>query len=323
MHNKKIVVVFFLFLFLLQMTISNNTPFKSAFSQNISKTSAAIKSDPLNNLSSISNSQDIKKVKVGDITIAYKKFGKGDPLLLIMGFAGGMNTWDPNMTKMLSQKHTVIIFDNRGIGDTSLGSKNFSISQFAQDTVGLINALHLNKPNIMGFSMGGFIAQEVALANPEKINKLVIYASGCGGNEGTFLNQNLSQITQNSKSPKEFYDKLIPLIFPQDWIQQHLQIVNIAKEKGFPSNMTMQLLQKQIKAISSWYKTGVCNQLGKINIPTLIIVGTKDVLQPEVNSLIMAQKIPDSWLVRIQGGGHAMMTQYPDNITSIVQAFLK
>ena len=109
---------------------------------------------------------------------------KGNPLLLIMGFAGGLNTWEPNMTKKLSQNHTVIIFDNRGIGGTSLGNKNLSISQFAQDAVGLIDALHLNKTDIMGFSMGGIIAQEVALSNPGKINKLIIYASGCGGNEG-------------------------------------------------------------------------------------------------------------------------------------------
>lgn len=322
MHNKKIGAFFFLFLFLVQMTIPNNTFFKFAFSQNISKT-ASTTINPLNNQIYKTNSQDIQKIKVGDITIAYKKFGKGNPLLLIMGFAGGLNTWEPNMTKKLSQNHTVIIFDNRGIGGTSLGNKNLSISQFAQDAVGLIDALHLNKTDIMGFSMGGFIAQEVALSNPEKINKMIIYASGCGGNEGTFLSQNLSQITQNSKSPKEFYDKLIPLIFPQDWLSSHLKFINNPNGAGFPSNITMQMLQNQYKAISSWHNAGVCNQLGKINMPTLIIVGTKDVLQPKVDSLIMAEKIPDSWLIRIQGGGHAMMTQYPDKMASIIESFLE
>ncbi len=80
-----------------------------------------------------------------------------------MGYAGSMITWDPFMIKKLSQNHTVIIFDNIWVGNTSSGYKNFSIAQFAQDGVGLINALHLNKTDVMGFSMGGFIAQEVAL----------------------------------------------------------------------------------------------------------------------------------------------------------------
>ena len=318
------MVIFFLFLLLIQITISNNTFFKSAYSQNIT-TVKTVATNTTNYLSSNSNNPlDIKKVKVGDISIAYRTIGKGPPLLLIMGYAGAMNTWDTNMTKKLSQNHIVIIFDNRGVGNTSFGYKNFSIPQFTQDTIGLINALHLNKPDVMGLSMGGFIAQEVALTNPEKINKLVLYATACGGNEGTPLNQNLTEITQNSKSATEFYNGLIPLIFPKEWlIQQHTKYVKNITEKGFPSKMTMETLQKQYKAISSWYNIGVCNQLGKINMPTLIMVGTKDVLEPKVNSLIMSEKIPDSWLIRIPDGGHAVMTQNPDKIVSILQAFLK
>jgi pimeloyl-ACP methyl ester carboxylesterase len=321
MHNKKTGVIFFLFLLLIQITISNNTFFKSVYSQNTT-TAKMETTNTLNNLFQNTNPLDIKKVKVGDINIAYRTIGKGSPLLLIMGYAGAMNTWDTRIITKLSQNHTVIIFDNRGVGNTSSGIKNFSIPQFAQDTVGLINALHLNKPDVMGFSMGGFIAQEVALSNPEKINKLVLYATACGGNESTSLNQNLTKITQNSKSPKEFYNELIKLIFPKDWIQQNRPIVEIVKEKGFPSNMTMETLQKQYKAISSWRSIGVCNQLEKINIPTLIMVGTKDVLEPKVNSLIMSKKIPDSWLISIPDGGHAMMTQTPNTLFYVIQAFL-
>jgi pimeloyl-ACP methyl ester carboxylesterase len=321
MHNKKTGVIFLLFLLLIQITISNNTFFKSVYSQNTT-TAKTGTSNALNNISHKSNPLDIKKVKVGDISIAYRIIGKGSPLLLIMGYAGAMNTWDSRIITKLSQNHTVIIFDNRGVGNTSSGSKNFSIPQFAQDAVGLINALHLNKPDVMGFSMGGFIAQEVALTNPEKINKLVLYATACGGNESTSLNQNLTKITQNSKSTTQFYSELIKLIFPKEWIQQNPQIVEIVKEKGFPSNMTMETLQKQYKAISSWRSIGVCNQLEKINIPTLIMVGTKDVLEPKVNSLVMSEKIPDSWLISIPDGGHAMMTQTPSTLSYVIQAFL-
>ena len=137
------------------------------------------------------------------------------------------------------------------------------------------------------------------------------------------LSQNLSQITQNSKSPKEFYDKLIPFVFPKIGYQATLNLKRMLMEQDSRQTLLCKMFQNQYKAISSWHNKGVCNDLGKINMPTLIMVGTKDVLQPKVDSLIMAEKIPDSWLIRIQGGGHAMMTQYPDKMASIIESFLE
>ncbi|MDQ6724349.1 MAG: alpha/beta hydrolase, partial [Thermoproteota archaeon] len=81
--------------------------------------------------------------------------------------------------------------------------------------------------------------------------------------------------------------------------------------------------QKQGNAVFSWYKAGVCNQLEKIRIPTEVIVGTKDVLVPQGNSLILVKHIPDSWLIQIQGGGHGLMYQYPDKLVSVVETFIK
>jgi pimeloyl-ACP methyl ester carboxylesterase len=322
MHNKRITgIIFFIFLLLLQIVIPINTFFKSAISQNVSNITT---SNALNNLSS--NPQDIKKVKVDDINIGYKIFGKsGPPLLLIMGFGGTMNNWDPIMIKKLSLNHTVIVFDNRGVGSTELGNKNFSISQFAKDTVGLINALHINKTDVMGFSMGGFIAQEIALNNPEKINKLVIYASNCGGRESTPPTPELSKLVQNtSKSMQEILDGVTALIFPKEWSIQNPQVIETVKE-GYkiPPVISMDTIQKQGIASSYWYNAGVCNQLEKITMPTLIVVGTKDILTPKANSLLMTEKIPDAWLVQIKDGGHGVMYQYPDKLTSIVHDFLE
>jgi pimeloyl-ACP methyl ester carboxylesterase len=322
MHNKRITgIIFFIFLLLLQIVIPINTFFKSAISQNVSNITT---SNALNNLSS--NPQDIKKVKVDDINIGYKIFGKsGPPLLLIMGFGGTMNNWDPIMIKKLSLNHTVIVFDNRGVGSTELGNKNFSISQFAKDTVGLINALHINKTDVMGFSMGGFIAQEIALNNPEKINKLVIYASNCGGRESTPPTPELSKLVQNtSKSMQEILDGVTALIFPKEWSIQNPQVIETIKE-GYkiPPVISMDTIQKQGIASSYWYNAGVCNQLEKITMPILIVVGTKDILTPKANSLLMTEKIPDAWLVQIKDGGHGVMYQYPDKLTSIVHDFLE
>ena len=321
MNNRKTVFIFSLFLLLLfQITLSNKSSFLSAYSQNTTTTTINTKTETTNplNLSKI----PATIVKVGDINIGYKKIGEGPTILLITGFSVSMNNWDPTLINNLSKNHTVIIFDNRGIGNTSAGHKNFTINQFAQDTTGLMNALQINKTDIMGFSMGSYIAQDIAITNPEKINKLIIYASVCGGPESTPLNENFTKIILNSKNATEFYRGSIPLIFPKELIDKYPGfIVNAAKK--FPLDTSMDMIRNQYSAVISWYYKGVCNQIDKINSPTLIMVGTKDILSPPINSLMMAEKIPDSWLIRIQGGGHPVMAQNASKIATVIDAFLK
>jgi pimeloyl-ACP methyl ester carboxylesterase len=152
----------------------------------IQKVQAANVIEANNTVSSPSmiNSIVTKIVKVNDIDVAYKIFGRGEPLFLVPGFSMTMDMWDPIVLYMLSSNHTIIIFDNRGIGSTTAGIKTPSIQQFANDTAGLIGALGFKKPvDIIGLSMGGFIAQELTLLHPEKVNRLIILASNCGGKE--------------------------------------------------------------------------------------------------------------------------------------------
>jgi len=232
-----------------------------------------------------------------------------------------MNNWPPTLISNLSKHHTVYIFDNRGIGNTTLGYKNFTNDQFTQDTLGLMNALNISKADIIGFSMGGFIAQDIALTNPLKINKLVMYATVCGGPESTPLHENLTKITLNSKNATEFYRGLVPLIFPKELIRNNQSVIDYIAEK-FPVNTSMDIIRNQFSALYSWNYKGVCDQIKNINSPTLIMVGTKDILNPPPNSLMMAEKIPDSWLIRIQGGGHAIMSQNVSKIATVIDAFL-
>jgi len=124
----------------------------------------------------------LKRVHVGDIDIAYKIFGKGKPLLFIPGFSATMDVWDPIMLSKLSSNHTIILFDNRGMGKATTGNKTWSIEQFANDTAGLIDALAIRKPvDVLGLSWGGYVAQELTLTHPQKVNGLILYGTDCGG----------------------------------------------------------------------------------------------------------------------------------------------
>lgn len=260
-----------------------------------------------------------KMVRVGDIDMAYAMIGNGKPLLLIGSLATTMDFWEPNLIKNLSLNHTVIIFDNRGIGNTTSGIQKFSIRQFANDTAGLLDALKLKKVDVMGWSMGGMIAQELALLNKEKVGKLIIFASTCGGKQSILPSQEvqLSFMTR-SKNSLEKVKKFLPFLFPNSWRMQNPDFVE--KLPRTIEEIPSETLNLQTEAIINW--EGVCDKLDALTVPTLIIVGTEDELTPPGNSLIMMEKINGSQLVQIAGGGHGLMFQYPEKLARILHTFL-
>src|SRR5918997_2655966 len=139
------------------------------------------------NTTSSVNMQDIplKKVRVGDIDVAYKMFGQGDPIILYNGASDSMDAWDPSFLTAISSNHTVIAFDQRGIGNTTAGSKPYTYQQLANDTAGLLDALKIPKADVMGYSLGGHIAQQLTIMYPDKVNTLTLIGSTCGGKDHT------------------------------------------------------------------------------------------------------------------------------------------
>lgn len=154
--------------------------------------------------------------------------GNGKPLLLIAGAGATMDAWDPMVLKQLSANHTVIIFDNRGIGQTSPGTiKSFSISQYANDTAGLLDALQIGSPvDVLGHSLGSFIAQELTLMHPDKVNKIILFASNCGGKDaipGTpEVNVDFAKLANPNLTPADQAPIIADLMFPHDLIYFNL-----------------------------------------------------------------------------------------------------
>jgi len=277
------------------------------------------------NVTNSLNVQNItaKKVHVGDIDIAYKVFGKGDPILLISGAELVMDAWSPTVLRDLSSNHTVIIFDNRGVGNTTAGTKPFSIIQFANDTAGLLDALKIQKSDVLGFSMGTFIAQQLTLLHPQKVNRLVLYAASCGGKENIPESPDVVKILSDfAYNRSHDVGKFLSVTFPPSWIKSHSNNISIPKSKEIVPPDTQ---KQQFNIVEAWFATnwsGVCGQLSKISVPTLVITGTEDITAPAANSLIIAQKIPGAWLVQIKGAGHGLMYQYPEKISTVLQTFL-
>jgi pimeloyl-ACP methyl ester carboxylesterase len=259
-----------------------------------------IDSDNITNSLSIQNIP-LKKVHVGDIDIAYKTLGKGDPILLINAYSFAMDSWDPTLLEKLAANHTVIIFDNRGIGNTTSGDeKEFSIPLFANDTAGLLEALKIRKADILGWSMGGAVAQELALNHPDRVGKLIIYASFCGPDESVLPSQEVINVFNNGTgTAQDRIERLLPLLFPEEWRNENPNYLE--KIPKTAETILNETLDQHIEAILNW--AGTCNKLTNITQPTLVIVGTEDIFTPAANSLQITEKILASWLVQIRDAG--------------------
>jgi pimeloyl-ACP methyl ester carboxylesterase len=114
------------------------------------------------------------KVKVNDIHMYYETKGEGYPLVMIYGFGGNLNAWDPRLVEGLSKHFKLILFDHRGAGRTDESDREYTIRLFADDTAGLMNALGISRANVLGISMGGMIAQELAINYPRNVSKLIL-----------------------------------------------------------------------------------------------------------------------------------------------------
>ena len=266
----------------------------------------------------------LEKVGVGDIDIAYKQIGQGSPILLISGSGNVMDVWPTHFLQELSKDHKVIIFDNRGVGNTTSGIKPFSIKQFANDTAGLMSVLQLQKADVLGFSMGSFVAQQLTLTYPEKVNRLILYGASCGGQEGIPQSpQVVKALSDFVNNQTEDENSFLEVTFPIKWIRENPNFLDIIPKTS--EIILSTTVKKQFEINEDWLSqnwTGICSQLQSLAKPTLIITGTEDEAVPAANSLNLVGKIPGAWLVQIRDAGHGLMYQYPKIFTEVVKTFL-
>ncbi len=262
----------------------------------------------------------VRTVAVDDIEIAYKEFGDGPPLVLIMGYAGTMDMWDVRVLQELARDYRVVVFDNRGMGLSTSSEKEYTISLFANDTADFMEAIGIEKAHVLGWSMGADVALALAHEHPERVEKLILYASDPGGNESVPMDPEVEKTLLNtSGTPMERGMRLLSLLFPSDWMAQN------PNPEGYFPNVTESTppdnIARQGEAMGA--RTGVSAWLGTVTQPTLLIVGDQDILAQPANSFYIGQRIPSASVVQIRGGGHGVMYQYPEDFTDIVRTFLE
>jgi len=265
----------------------------------------------------------LPKVKVNDINVYYEIHGEGFPFIMIRGLGSNIDWWNPEFLDAMSKNFKTIIFDNRGVGRTDKPDIEYSVEMFADDTIGLMDVLDIDRANVLGYSMGGMIAQEIVLKYPERIEKLVLCATSCGGAKKVLPSPEvIERLMKGAEgmTPEEGAEQTIQLTFTEEFIKNNPDVIERECQAILKNSTPDFSFQRQVDAIS---KFNAGRRLKKVNTPTLILQGKKDVLIPPKNAEILAKLIPESRISYIDDSGHAMFSQNPELVIKILLEFLK
>lgn len=216
-----------------------------------------------------------------------------------------------------------LFFDNRGVGRSDNLDGDVSIEIMAADALGLMDALNINQAHIFGHSMGGMIAQELALKFPERVKKIVLCSTSCGGSKAelpSIETQRLLGKLSVKEHTRDLIKEAMPHIFTKEFIDENPEFI----EKKIDDILIIPTGPTTFKAqMTAWMRYNSCRKLKEINIPTLIIHGKQDILVPPRNGEILAEKIPKAEIVYFDSNAHLIHTEEPDKFNEVLLKFLK
>jgi pimeloyl-ACP methyl ester carboxylesterase len=250
----------------------------------------------------------IAHTSLGDV--GYRVVGSGPPLVLIMGYGWTMEGWDPRLVHALARHNKVVMFDNSGVGDTQELPPPFSIDAMADQASALIDTLGLGRPDVLGWSMGGMIAQALAVLHPAQVRRLVLCATYPGTGAAVVPTASVMRAGR---------------IFPANQASAFDAFkAAISEYPGAASPPGSAPNGPQAAAVANWW-TGidpVGREIAKISAPTLIADGADDQLAPAANDHILARLIPGARLALYPDAGHAFLFQDWTRFASLVESFL-
>jgi pimeloyl-ACP methyl ester carboxylesterase len=273
------------------------------------------------------NTAPTRFIDAGGIKYAYRRFGasSGTPILLLQHFRGGLDNWDPLVTDGLAKNRSVILFNNAGVASSG-GEPARTVSGMAKHVATFANALGLKQVDVLGFSLGGFVAQQLALESPELVRRVILAGTGPQGGEG--MDAFTPKVAEHATQATPIIENFLYLFFsPSDasqaagrafWERRHERT-----DQDVPYSPAA--MEAQASAIAAWGvvpKTGRYDQLKKIKQPVLVVNGRDDIMVPSVNSFILQQHVPHATLVLYPDSGHGAIFQFPELFTSHARLFL-
>jgi len=263
-------------------------------------------------------------VEANGIRFAYRRFGKPGavPIVLNQHYTGTMDYWDPAVTDGLARTREVILFNNAGVSSSS-GETPASFAEMGANAIAFIRALGLRQVDVLGISIGGFVAQEIALQGGDLVRKLILVGTGHRGNDMTASRS--AEIFAGSYDPPEHV-----------WLSVHFAPSKASQEAGLAflerkwrrnerdPEVSAQTIAAQGAAIGKWIvpDENALDYLKSIQQPTLIVQGSQDVIIPTVHSVTLQQHLPNAELVIYPDSNHGSIYQYPERFVANAEQFL-
>lgn len=267
-----------------------------------------------------------RTINAGGVEFAYRELGQnnpGIPVVFLVHLAAVMDNWDPRVVDGFAAKHHVVVFDNRGVGASS-GSPANSMEQMAEDAITFIKAMGFQQVDLFGFSMGGMIAQEIVLMEPQLVRKMIIAGTGPAGGVGinkvagvTYLDMVRGWLSL--QDPKQF------LFFTRtpSGIRAGKEFLArlVERSENRDKKITIRALQAQLKALHNWGSKRPAD-LSKIHQPVLVANGDSDRMVPSSNTNDLARRLPNSELIIYPDSGHGAVFQFHEDFVPKALEFL-
>ena len=255
---------------------------------------------------------------VGEIELDYERSGSGPPLLLIMGMSGTALHWGEPFLQALRRDFDVIAYDHRGVGASSRLEGPITIVQMADDALGLLDALGIDSAHIVGISMGGMVAQELAIAHPERVLTLTLGCTYCGGSGSSLMTPELARRLRDARRSGDreqavrasWEANISPALV--DDADVYAAYSEVSRQRA----VAVPVILAQIDAIDA-HDTSA--RLAELVMPTLVIHGTADQVLPVENGHLVASLIPGSRLEIFDGVGHLFFWERPDRSAELVR----
>jgi len=243
---------------------------------------------------------------------------------MIQGTSENVYTWDHPVIDELSKHFKTVIFDKRGVGRSDKLEGDLTVEIMAANLLGLMDALNINQAHILGHSLGGMIAQELALNNPERIKKLVLCSTTCGGSKAempSMATQSIMGRLASRGHTKLLVKKAMPHTFSKKFIDENPEFI----EKKTNDFLIMPTEPPTFQAhIAAWGRYNSCRKLKNIDIPTLIMHGTDDKFIPLEDAYFLDEKIPNSKLIILEGFGHgSILIEDAEKVNNLIWNFIQ
>jgi pimeloyl-ACP methyl ester carboxylesterase len=255
------------------------------------------------------------------VSLYYNVAGDGPAVCLVNGYRLSSFAWPTAFIDRLAERLSVIIFDNRGTGRSEKPDYGYEFSDMAADVIGLLDHLVVPRVHLFGFSMGGAIAQEVALRHADRLDRLVLFGTFCGGIWAEPASRSVFDrlMVTEKQTPEEAARLAWPVTYSPEYLATHAEAVEqqMRRELRYPTPIFV--AQRQMESLRKFDRY---RDLPRIKAPTLVATGAHDVLVKPRNSRILASRIPNARLELLHDLGHRAIWEAPEEIADLVGDFL-